>query len=122
MEEKHKEDIIRAIGNLEGKVDATNDHLKTLNGQVATHAKEIVDLRIVDTEVLGIVKPIKDFDKRIRYTENKIWYIIGIGVATVTIFLWIGNGWFDDIKETIENNTQTAVEEYINNHNFELVE
>lgn len=112
--------LLTDIAVVKEKQDETNTHLKTLNGKVATHAKELVDLKIVDTEVREIVRPVKDFDKRIRYAENKIWYIIGIGVATATIFVWIGSGWFDDIQENIQNSTKSAVIEYIDNMEFEI--
>lgn len=120
METQHKEEIMYALGELKGDVKGVHTRLDTLNSKVAKQEAKIQDLQVVDTEMLGVLKPIKDFDKRIRFAENKIWYIIGIGVATATIFGFIGLSWFNSIQDNITNSAKTAVIEYIESKDFEI--
>lgn len=77
MEDKHKTEIIRAIGNLEGTTKtgfkATNEHLKTLNGQVVNQGKEIVNLKLVD---VGMEGRLKGVEKNTSKINNRAWDII----------------------------------------------
>jgi hypothetical protein len=47
--------IMYMLGQIDSKLDATNEHLKTLNGKVAAHEKELSTIRIAYAKFGGIV-------------------------------------------------------------------
>lgn len=58
MSENLHNQIMRALGNLEGKVDGINNRLDVLNGRVAKHDERLGNLDISDSKQnikLGII-------------------------------------------------------------------
>lgn len=56
MNDYPHDQIMRSLGNLEGKVDGINERLDKLNGSVARHEKSIQGLDILNAERKGAWK------------------------------------------------------------------
>lgn len=51
MSENEHSQIMRALGNLEGKIDGINQRLDVVNGRLNSHAKSIEGLKLFQNTV-----------------------------------------------------------------------
>lgn len=103
---EQEERIIRHINDVKAEVKEVKDHVKSTNGKVAEHVKEINALKIADEEIKNIIERGDNYCRYVQDSKQKNTRRNKYIITTLIAIIGVLGGMFYKVKE----NNKTPIE------------